>query len=155
MDQGHKYISRDRSCKEFSIKFSCVYPIQGFSLKSTLRLLSCNIKMLKNKLWIRRITIEAEVVIIRGNQVVKETTLLKEIRRNQTSVVATISQKTNSNISNKSQGRYQVRITRGLNKKSLIHSYTIYTKSSWSMLIINSPILISMCNPFFHHIVMT
>jgi len=111
--------------------------------------------MLKNKLWIRRVTIEAEVVIIRGNQVVKETTLLKEIRRNQTSVVATISQKTNSNISNKSQGRYQVRITRGLNKESLIYSYTIYTKSSWSMLIINSPILISMYNPFFHHVVMT
>ena len=83
-----------------------------------------DVKMLKNKLQIRRVTIEAEVVIIRGNQVVKETTLLKEIRRNQTSVVATTSQKTNSNTSNKSQGRYQVRITRGLNKKSLIHSYT-------------------------------
>jgi len=42
MDQDNNYISRDRSCKEFSIEFSCVHPIQGSSLKSTLRLLSCN-----------------------------------------------------------------------------------------------------------------
>ena len=44
-------------------------------------------------------------------------------------VVATTSQKTNSNTSNKSQDRYQVEITRELNKKSLLYSYTIYTKS--------------------------
>jgi len=43
------------------------------------------------------------------------------------SVVATTSQKTNSNISNKSQDRYQVEITRELNKKSLIYCYPIYT----------------------------
>ena len=42
MDQDNKYISRDRSCKEFSIEFSYVHPIQGSSLKSILRLLSCN-----------------------------------------------------------------------------------------------------------------
>ena len=41
MDQDNNYISRDRSCKEFSIEFSCVYLIQGSLLKSTLRLLSC------------------------------------------------------------------------------------------------------------------
>jgi len=43
------------------------------------------------------------------------------------SVVATTSQKTNSNISNKSQDRYQVGITRELNKESLIYCYPIYT----------------------------
>ena len=42
MDQGLKYISRDRSCKEFSIEFSCVNLIQGSSPKPTLRFLSCN-----------------------------------------------------------------------------------------------------------------
>ena len=46
------------------------------------------------------------------------------------SIVATTSQKTNSNTSNKSQGRYQVEIIRELNKKSPLYSYTIYTKSS-------------------------
>ena len=40
--------------------------------------------------------------------------------------VATTSQKTNSNISNKSQDRYQVEIIRKLNKESLIHCYSIY-----------------------------
>ena len=45
-------------------------------------------------------------------------------------VVATTSQKTNSNTSNKSQGGYQVRITRELNKESLLYSSTIYTKFS-------------------------
>ena len=32
-----------------------------------------DIKVFKNKLWMRRITTEAEVVIIRENQVVEET----------------------------------------------------------------------------------
>jgi len=32
----------------------------------------------------RRVTIEAEVVVIWGNQIVEETTLLEEIRKNQT-----------------------------------------------------------------------
>ena len=44
-------------------------------------------------------------------------------------VVATTSQKTNSNTSNKSQDRHQVEITRELNKKSLLYSCNIYTKS--------------------------
>jgi len=67
-------------------------------------------------------------------------------------VVVTTSQKTNSNISNKSQGRYQVGIIRELDKKFLLYSYTIYMKSSWSMLMINSPTLIFMCNSCFHHV---
>ena len=41
-----------------------------------------NIKMFKDKLWTRQVSMEAEVVVIRENQVVKETTLLEEIRRN-------------------------------------------------------------------------
>ena len=41
-----------------------------------------NIKMLKDKLWTRQVSMEAEVVVIRENQVVEETTLLEEIRRN-------------------------------------------------------------------------
>jgi len=40
--------------------------------------------MLKDKLWTRQISTEAEVVIIRENQVVEKTTLLEKIRRNQT-----------------------------------------------------------------------
>jgi len=56
------------------------------------------------------------------------------------------SQKTNSNTNNKSQDEYQVEIIRELNKEFLMHFYTIYTKCSWSMLMINNPILISMCN---------
>ena len=40
--------------------------------------------MLKEKLWIRRIHIEAKVIILRENQVVEETTLLKVIQRNNT-----------------------------------------------------------------------
>jgi len=40
--------------------------------------------MLKDKLWTRRVSIETEVMVLRGNQVVEETTLLDEIRRNQT-----------------------------------------------------------------------
>ena len=42
-----------------------------------------------------------------------------------------------------------VRITRKLNKKSLLHFYTINTKVSWSMLAINNPTLISMLSPCF------
>ena len=38
--------------------------------------------MLKDKLWTRRVTTEAKVVVIQGSQVVEETTLLEEIRRN-------------------------------------------------------------------------
>ena len=30
-------------------------------------------------------------------------------------------------------------ITRELNKESLMHFYTIYTKELWSMLVINNP----------------
>jgi len=40
-----------------------------------------DVKLLKDKLWTR--TTEAEVVVIQRNQVVEETTLLEEIRRNQ------------------------------------------------------------------------
>ena len=43
MDQCYNYISRDRSCKEFSIEFSCVNPIQCSFPKPILRFLSCNI----------------------------------------------------------------------------------------------------------------
>ena len=42
MDQCYNYLSRDSSCKEFSIDFSYVNPIQGSSPKPTLRFLSCN-----------------------------------------------------------------------------------------------------------------
>jgi len=38
-----------------------------------------NIKMLKDKLWTRSVSIEAEVVMFRENQIVEKTTLLKEI----------------------------------------------------------------------------
>ena len=42
-------------------------------------------------------------------------------------------------------------ITRELNKESLLHSYTIYTKVSWSMLVINNPTLMSMyCSCFYY-----
>jgi len=40
--------------------------------------------MLKNKLWKKRITINVEIVMFRGNQIVEETILLKEIRKNNT-----------------------------------------------------------------------
>ena len=43
-----------------------------------------DVKILKDELWTRRVTTEVEVAIIQGNQVVEETTLLEEIRRNQT-----------------------------------------------------------------------
>ena len=42
-------------------------------------------------------------------------------------VATTTSQKTNSNISNKSQDRYQAGITRELNKEFPIYCYPIYT----------------------------
>ena len=38
--------------------------------------------MLKEKLWIRRINTETEVIVFRGNQLVEETTLLGKIQRN-------------------------------------------------------------------------
>jgi len=43
-----------------------------------------NVKVLKNELWTRQVIIEAEVVIIRENQVVEEIISLKEIKRNRT-----------------------------------------------------------------------
>jgi len=58
-------------------------------------------------------------------------------------VVATTSQKTNSNTSNKSQGKYQVEITRELNKEFLMYCYSIYTIDTWSMLAINTLTLMS------------
>ena len=42
-----------------------------------------NIKILKDELQTRRISIEAKIVIIRKNQAVEKTTLLEEIRKNQ------------------------------------------------------------------------
>ena len=41
-----------------------------------------NIKMLKDKLWIRRISIEAKIAMFRENQIVEETILLEEIQKN-------------------------------------------------------------------------
>jgi len=38
-----------------------------------------NIKMLKDKLWKRKVFIEAKIAMFRGNQIVEETTLLEEI----------------------------------------------------------------------------
>jgi len=67
-------------------------------------------------------------------------------------IVVTTSQKTNSNTSNKSQGRYQVGIIKELDKKSSMYSYTIYTKFSWSMLIMDNSALISICSLYFHHV---
>ena len=43
-----------------------------------------DIKMLKNKLWTRRVSTETKVIVLRENQVVKKTILLDKIRRNQT-----------------------------------------------------------------------
>jgi len=40
--------------------------------------------MLKDELWTRQVNTEAEVIVLRRNQVVEETILLDEIRRNQT-----------------------------------------------------------------------
>ena len=47
-------------------------------------------------------------------------------------VMATTSQKTNSNTSNKSQDKYQVEITRELDKESPMYCYPIYTIDTWS-----------------------
>ena len=41
-----------------------------------------NIKMLKDKLWIRRISTEAKIAMFRENQIVEETILLEEIQKN-------------------------------------------------------------------------
>ena len=38
--------------------------------------------MLKDKIWIRKVNTEVEIVIFRKNQLVKETILLKEIQKN-------------------------------------------------------------------------
>ena len=38
--------------------------------------------MLKDELWKRRLVTEAEIVVFRRNQIVKETILLEEIQRN-------------------------------------------------------------------------
>ena len=38
-----------------------------------------DIKMLKEKLWTRRMNIKAEVIVLRENQVVEETILLNKI----------------------------------------------------------------------------
>jgi len=38
-----------------------------------------NIKILKDELWTRRIHTEAEVIVLKRNYVVEETTLLEEI----------------------------------------------------------------------------
>jgi len=35
-----------------------------------------------DKLWLRQVNMKTEVVVIRGSQVVEETILLEEIRRN-------------------------------------------------------------------------
>jgi len=66
--------------------------------------------------------------------------------------VATTNQKTNSNTSNKSQGGYQVGITRELDKKSLIYCYPIYTIDTWSVLTINNSTLVFMCHLCFHYV---
>ena len=41
-----------------------------------------DVKLLKNELYTRQDNMEAEMIIIRGKQVVEETTLLEKIRRN-------------------------------------------------------------------------
>ena len=43
-----------------------------------------NIQMLKNNLWKRRQVIEAKIAIFWGHEVIKETTLLEEIQKNNT-----------------------------------------------------------------------
>lgn len=43
-----------------------------------------DIKMFKDKLWTRRINTEVKVIMLKGNQVVEETTLLNKIQRNNT-----------------------------------------------------------------------
>jgi len=41
-------------------------------------------KLLKDELWTRQVSMEVEVIVIRKNQIIKETILLEEIRKNQT-----------------------------------------------------------------------
>jgi len=48
-----------------------------------------------------------------------------------------------------------MRITRELNKESLMYSYTIYTKELWSVLAINSLTLKYTCCPWIYHTVTT
>ena len=43
-----------------------------------------DIKMLKDELWTRRVNTKMKIVIFRGNQLVEETILLKEIQENNT-----------------------------------------------------------------------
>ena len=65
-DQCYNYISRNRSCEEFSIEFSCINPIQGSSSKLTLKFLSCNTSglgtMLKIFWWTNCSISSAQVV---------------------------------------------------------------------------------------------
>ena len=41
-----------------------------------------NVQVLKNEIWTRQVVIEAKLMIIKRNQVVEETILLDEIKRN-------------------------------------------------------------------------
>ena len=41
-----------------------------------------DIKILKDKLWTRRLNMEVEIAIFKGNSLVEETTLLEEIQKN-------------------------------------------------------------------------
>jgi len=41
-----------------------------------------DIKILKDKLWTRRLNMEVEIAIFEGNSLVEETTLLEEIQKN-------------------------------------------------------------------------
>jgi len=43
-----------------------------------------DVKLLKDELWTRQVSMEVEVIVIRKNQIIKETILLEEIRKNQT-----------------------------------------------------------------------
>ena len=60
-------------------------------------------------------------------------------------VVVTTSQKTNRTTKANLQAKYLVEITRELDKKSPMYSYTIYTIYTWSVLMINNLALMSMC----------
>jgi len=53
--------------------------------------------------------------------------MLSDNLQDYTVSISCTSQKTNSNTSNKSQGRYQVGITKELNKEFLMYCYSIYT----------------------------
>ena len=43
-----------------------------------------DVQLLKDKIWIEQVAIEAEVIVIKRNQVGEETTLLDKIWKNQT-----------------------------------------------------------------------